>query len=255
MMQPMTVRLASLALSLATFLCVGSAAAQEQVKIHLEVPAGHPGLAVDGVTLLRSSVIVGELNVPVVVSGGVASVSLTVLASDVPDEVEVNFAVPAGGTPTLYDVGGIDFAFDTMYFLPNPSPGGTIGAQPGNATTDAFLELSLVTPVPPPPPEDHTGPSCIIDEPAPGVLEATVQDAESGLATLALQYASNLSVTLPAFAPGTTEPVTVEAHVVRPSRSATLLLKAVDEAGNAVFCKKIVRRVSSSRTRTFRIGF
>ena len=165
---------ASLALSLATLLGVGVAAAQEQVQFQLHVPAGHPGVAVDGVTLLRSSAIVGELNVPIVVIGGTASMSLTVSATDVPDEVQVEFSVPAGGTPTLYDVSGVDFAFDTPYFLPNPSPGGTIGAQAGDATTDAYFELSLVTP--PPPPEDQTGPTCTFAQPDASTIEATLQD-------------------------------------------------------------------------------
>jgi hypothetical protein len=249
-MPPLPHRLASLALSLATLLCVGPAAAQQKVLFHLQVPAGHPGVAVGGVTLLRSAAIVGETDTPITVFGGVASVSLTIPVTDVPDEVELDFAVPAGGIATLYDVSGADFAFDQMYFLPNPSAGGSVGPQPGDAT-DAFFELSLVTS--PPPPADRTSPTCSFSQPAPGELDATIQDSGSGLASIAVQLASNLSVSVPAFAPATTDPVTVVAQVVNSSRSATLLLKAVDEAGNAAYCKKVVSR--SSRTRTRTLGF
>jgi len=245
MTQPWNVRLAVLALPLSLLLSAGAAPAQEQVKIHFQVPAGHAGFAVTGVTLLESAAVVGELDVPITVSGGFSSISFAVSASDVPDEVEVAFAVPSGGTATLYIVAGVDFAFDQMYFLPDPSPGGIIGPQPGDASADAFFELSLVTPTLP---TDLTSPTCTIAETSPGVLAATLQDLQSGLTSIAVQFASNLVVSLPAFVPGTTDPVTVVASVVNSRRSATLLLKAVDAAGNAVFCKKIVSRVRTMRT-------
>ena len=74
-----------------------------------------------------------------------------------------------------------------------------------------------------------------------------------------MRFAANLTVSVPAFAPGTTDPVTLEANVVNPSRGALLLLRAADEAGNQVYCKTYVygssSSSSSSTTRSHHIRF
>jgi hypothetical protein len=225
----------------------GVARAQEVVELHLEVPAGHPGFSVSGVTLLKAGLVVGAFDTPVMAIGGFASFTFDISASDVPDEVELEFAVPSDGTTTLYAVAGTDFAFGTVYFLPNPSPGGVIGPQPGNPATDAFFELALVTP--PPPPDDTTAPTCSFELPAGGI-DATVQDGESGLASIEVRSAINLVVAVPAFAPGTTDPVTVEASVVDPRRTSTLYLKVLDLANNARYCKQVRRQVTTTRSRS-----
>jgi hypothetical protein len=111
------------ALVLSIALAASVAEAQEVVGIRLEAPAGHPGFGAFGVRLLKGGTIVGALDRTSIVSGGPASIRFTVSAADVPDAVELDFAVPFDGAQTLYSVAGLDFAFDRNYFLPNPSPG------------------------------------------------------------------------------------------------------------------------------------
>jgi hypothetical protein len=246
--------LTAIALVLSLGLGAAAAQAQEQVQFRVEAPTGNvDGYGVFGVTLFTGGAIVGEFNLPIMASSGFSSFATTISASDVPDEVEVEFAVPSDGTATLYSVAGVDFAFDVQYFLPNPSPGGVIGPQPGGAR-DAFFELSLVTVVIP---DDQISPTCEITETSPGVLEAVLQDEQSGLAEIDVRYERNLTVVVPPFAPGTTSPVTVIATVDDPERTSVLALKGIDEARNRTLCKKVMRRFSSTRSviRTFTFGW
>jgi hypothetical protein len=232
--------LAAIALVLSLALGAAVAEAQEQVKLRLEAPADHPGFGVSGLTLLKAGVIVGDFNQTAIASGGFAALSFTVSVDDVPDEVELDFAVPFDGLPTLYAVAPLDFEFDRLYFLPNPSLGGVIGPQPGDAATHAFFELSLVEFEIP---DDLTRPTCELSEPEPGVFEATFQDAGSGLEEIDVRFARNLTVDVPAFTPGTLAPVTVVATVDDENRTSVLVLVAVDGAGNRAFCKKVQRRM------------
>jgi hypothetical protein len=252
------VLLAATALMLALGVAATVAQAQEQVEFLIEAPAGNvDGFEVFGVTLFNSGAIIGEFNLPIISSGGFSSFSFTIPATELPDAVEVEFIVPSefagpsAGVLTTYSVTGTDFAFDQEYFLPNPSPGGVIGPQPGDPD-DAFFELSLVTVEIP---EDHTAPTCEIIETSPGVLEARLQD-ETGLEEVDVGFTRNLIVAVPPFTPGTTDLVTIVATVDNPDRTSVLSVKAVDGAGNQRLCKRILRRSSStrSRVRSFRIG-
>jgi hypothetical protein len=227
------------ALVLSIALAASAAEAQEVVGIRLEAPAGHPGFGAFGVRLLKGGTTVGALDRTSIVSGGPASIRFTVSAADVPDAVELDFAVPFDGARTLYSVSGLDFAFDRAYLLPNPSPGGLIGRQTGDAEADAFFELSLVHSEIP---EDQTSPTCVFSRPERGVIEATLRDQQSGLESVDVIFARNLTVEVPSFAPGTTEPVTVVARIDSRSRTAVLALRAIDGAGNRSVCKKIESR-------------
>jgi hypothetical protein len=230
------------AIALVLSLVLGAAAAEAQVRVtlRLEAPAGHPGFGTYGLTLLKAGVIVGEFNQTAIAAGGSAAFSFTFSVDAVPDEAELDFAVPWDGIRTLYAVAPLDFEFDRAYFLPNPSAGGAIGPQPGDPATDAFFELSVVEFEIP---GDQTRPTCEFTEPEPGVIEATLQDSGSGLEEIEVISSRNLSVFVPPFAPGTTDPVTVVASIVDERRTSVLALRAVDGAGNRAYCKKIQRRV------------
>jgi hypothetical protein len=235
---------AAIALVLSLVLGAAAADAQVQVTLRLEAPAGHLGFGAYGLTLLKAGVIVGEFNQTAIASGGFAAFSFTGSVDDVPDEVELDFAVPWDGIRTLYAVAPPDFEFDRAYFLPNPSSGGVIGPQPGDTATDAFFELSLVEFEIP---DDRTQPTCEFTEPEPGVIEATFQDSDSGLEEIDVLSSWNLIAVVPPFAPGTTDPVTVVATIVDASRISVLSLRAIDGAGNRAYCKKIWRRMRRIR--------
>ncbi|MDJ0942591.1 MAG: hypothetical protein QNJ30_03965 [Kiloniellales bacterium] len=88
---------------------------------------------------------------------------------------------------------------------------------------------------------DDTAPSCELVAGA-GVIDATVQDLESGLAEIRVTRASNVSVSVPSFTVGTTDPVMFQASIVNSRRTARLWLTITDVAGNRTICSKTVRR-------------
>jgi hypothetical protein len=82
---------------------------------------------------------------------------------------------------------------------------------------------------------DTTGPSIFISHQIPGPpaqLEITVQDTGTGLASISVQVADNCTVEIPAFCPGSQDPVLVVATKLNQSRPARVVLKAKDIAGN-----------------------
>lgn len=222
----------------------GLAMAQGSVEFEIDAPAGHPGLRVSTFTLFQG----GLAGTPVASwsgllfsGGGRASITLPVDVT--PDAFSAVHDIPLGGEPTdvLIDTG--DFAFGTPYFLPNPS----MTAMPVTSALpdsggDAFIVLTLIPP--PPFPDDENAPTCEVTRSGLDV-EATLQDAESGLASIEVDFESNLTATVPAFPFGTTDPVVVTAVVDDPTRLTTLLLDVRDVAGNRTICKSVTRHDGS----------
>lgn len=188
------------------------------------------------------------------VLGGTALISVPV--ADLPNGLELQFAVPChicghpdvgpAGTLTTYVFLPASFAFDKPYFLPNPSPGGTVTVPPDlvGTPTDAFFVLSLVEVS-----DDTTAPTCQADISQPGLIKFTVQDVDSGLDSITASRALNAVVEVPSFTSGTTAPVVVTATIRDPTRTTSVLLKVADEAGNSVFCKRTVLRRVITRER------
>ncbi len=88
---------------------------------------------------------------------------------------------------------------------------------------------------------DDTAPSCELVA-GLSVIDATVQDLESGLAEIRVRRASNVYVDVPDFTVGTTDPVEFQATILNPTRTARLRLDIRDVAGNRTICSKTVRR-------------
>jgi hypothetical protein len=221
---------------------IGAANAQVNVvTLKLTAPSGHPGAVIDKATFSKDGDIVGEFNGFLAVSGGSASTTHTV--TEEPNKVEVTFRVPFSGTSTVYDVSSTDFAFDVSYFLPDPSLGDTIPSTTvGDEGTDAFFVVSMVEVS-----DDQTAPSCEISKPT-GQIVAILQDTGSGLAEINVR-SRNLTVDPLDDPEGTKEPVVVVGTIINPNRYATLIIKAVDEAGNRSYCKSLQRRTSRTRSR------
>ncbi len=215
---------------------VGTANAQSNfITLKLTAPQGHSGAVINNVTFSKDGIIVGQFNGFLAVTGGYASTAYTI--TEEPNEVEVTYQIPFYGNDTVYSVSSGDFAFDESYFLPEPSPGGTIpSTTDGDTETDAFFTVSMVEVS-----DDRTAPSCEITHPGHGQIEAMLQDTDSGLAEINVR-SRNLTVVNPAFTPGTTEAVFVEATVKNPKRTARLTITVIDEAGNRAYCKSYLRR-------------
>jgi hypothetical protein len=67
-------------------------------------------------------------------------------------------------------------------------------------------------------------------------VEVTVQDTGSGLGSVTVTHATNGTVTLPSFTPGTTSPQIVKMVKKNQSLTSTLELHVADVAGNAIDC-------------------
>jgi hypothetical protein len=82
-------------------------------------------------------------------------------------------------------------------------------------------------------------------------ISVRTRDAGSGLASVAATIAKNATVTIPAFAAGTTSDVVVTATKIKLGLSASVELTVTDVAGNTTVCDPILAKVSAGQTRSF----
>lgn len=91
--------------------------------------------------------------------------------------------------------------------------------------------------------DDTTEPECeitgMIAGPPKGV-EVRVQDLQSGLAAVNVLVADNADVTIPAFAPGSTDPLTITATRADNDQRATVVLEVIDRSGNRTECDPVM---------------
>lgn len=86
---------------------------------------------------------------------------------------------------------------------------------------------------------DTIKPTCVLTKTISGPpkqIQVTVQDKQSGLASIVVTKAVNDSVSVPPFSVGTTSPVVVTATKIDQSLSSTLALQVKDKAGNVTNC-------------------
>jgi hypothetical protein len=74
-------------------------------------------------------------------------------------------------------------------------------------------------------------------------MQIVVQDSDTGLASIVVTYAKNITVDIPAFPFGTKDPVTVTGTAIDPLAHIGLTLIATDLNGNQTTCDPIVTRV------------
>lgn len=74
-------------------------------------------------------------------------------------------------------------------------------------------------------------------------MQLTVQDSDSGLASIEVTYTKNITVDIAGFFFGTTSPVVVTGTAIDPSAHIGLTFIATDLAGNQTTCDPIVTRV------------
>jgi hypothetical protein len=88
-----------------------------------------------------------------------------------------------------------------------------------------------------------------------GTVSVTVQYPLTGLASIVVTYLSNATVSIPAFAVGTTSPVTVSATQIDTSVGFALAFNAIDTQGNVTACDPVastlVRESGVSSKQTF----
>ncbi len=116
--------------------------AQQTVTLELNAPADGSSAYIRGAEFFKDGAKVGEFTRLLVVIGSGARASASVVVTDLPDEAIVTFRVPYYGNLTFYSIQPADFSFSERYFLPNPSPGGTVGPQPGDPQFNPFFLIS-----------------------------------------------------------------------------------------------------------------
>lgn len=176
-------------------------------------------------------------------------VSFTVSASDVNAGQSVTLSatgLPAGSTmtPALPTVGN---PVQSVFNWTPTSPGvTTVVFKAKDECGDSVLcSLSInvtggaVDPNPP---------SCNVTGIIPGPpkqVQITVQDAQSGLASISVLTAINCNVNIPSFTVGTTSPVVVTATKINQSAGSTVILRATDVAGNSTSCDPVYTTLSA----------
>jgi hypothetical protein len=130
----------------ATALWAPGAALAEVVQFRLSAPQRHPGVQVTRIAYLKlqgtTLSVIREMR-PQIVTQGRGDQILGISLPRAPDALEVDFAIPSGsGAPTTLSIPPGQFSLGKTYFLPAPSPGGTVGPQPGNAATDVSIRIS-----------------------------------------------------------------------------------------------------------------
>jgi len=94
---------------------------------------------------------------------------------------------------------------------------------------------------------DTTPPTCALVGYNPGPplsLTGEFQDTESGLAAINVVTANNVTVNIPAFTPGTNNPVQVIATKIDNNQSGYVLIEAIDMAGNSIMCDPVYTTLS-----------
>lgn len=110
-------------------------------------------------------------------------------------------------------------------------------------------QCSVNITVNPPAPTDTDPPTCALAAINPGPpinIDVAIQDVGSGLASINVLHASNATVTIPSFTPGTNDPVIVNAAKIDNSQGASVALEAFDMEGNRVTCDPVTTRLSAN---------
>jgi hypothetical protein len=92
---------------------------------------------------------------------------------------------------------------------------------------------------------DETPPDCELtrtgtDPSGNRFAEATVQDTESGLASIVVTKSENATTVVPPFTPGTREPVVVRSTKINDRKRSAFELRVTDMAGNTRLCDPIL---------------
>lgn len=100
-------------------------------------------------------------------------------------------------------------------------------------------------------------PSCVITSIIPGppkVIQITVQDLLSGLASVEVLTSTNANTVVPAFTVGTTSPLVITATKENQSLSSTVLLRVINLCGDTIVCDPVYTTISAEVPQEFALG-
>lgn len=132
---------------------------------------------------------------------------------------------------------GVDGSAPFTMTIPTAVPPGYwVTATATGGETSEFSACQLVVALP-----DTTAPVCTWVDTSGPVGHVTIQDTQSGLATIQILQSRNTFVTIPPFTPGTTQAVDVTIQLMQPSRPGQVRLMTSDLAGNRTLCNGQIR--------------
>lgn len=142
----------------------------------------------------------------------------------------------AAATYVLPGTEGADYCLYTD-LTPFEVQPGVYGIQLTGPVMVAGLQLQGGSTVPDPP-ADTTPPECSMAEGSAGgsTVQIALVDGESGIAAIHVLMADNVTVSIPSFTPGTTDPVVVTASSDDATAVGVFELESEDNAGNSGVC-------------------
>jgi len=144
----------------------------------------------------------------------------------------VDFSLQLGGEGLVYE----DFAWEEPQL---------------NTTGNCNVNQNFVPPTP-----DENNPDCEIISVVPGppvTLSVMLQDSESGLSHVNVLKAKNADVMIPAFTPGTTDPIIVVAEKINGNKGSTVVLEVFDMQGNSTICDPVYTTLSTIAPENFQL--
>ena len=184
-------------------------------------------------------------------------VSFTVKASDAnPGPVQLGvIGLPAGATMTpVLPTNGNPVQSAFSWTPTSGQTGSTVVTFTAQDTCGGLAQCSFTFVVTC---ADNAPPSCTVTAIIPGPPKqvlVTVRDLQSGLASITVVTAINVTVSIPAFTVGTTNPVVVTATKINQSLSATIALRVTDVCGNSIVCDPVYTTISAEVPQEFALG-
>jgi hypothetical protein len=120
-----------------------------------------------------------------------------------------------------------------------------LNSEPAGQNPDSMLWEVAALRIAQPDTAPATCPARVIAGP-PTQLVVTVQDSDSGLASIVVTQSDNADTPVPPFTVGTTDPVTITATKIDQSRSAHVAMTVTDVAGNSITCDPVISLVQRS---------
>jgi hypothetical protein len=148
--------------------------------------------------------------------------------------VRVDFAVAGANPSSSFQVANAAGNAEFCYTGANPGDD-TIVASVGTVTANAAMTWTQLA--------DSIPPACAITAVVAGPpkqLQITVQDTGRGLQSILVTMSVNASTPVPAFTPGTKDPVVVTATKIDQGSGAQIALQVTDLAGNVTNCDPLV---------------
>jgi hypothetical protein len=153
-------------------------------------------------------------------------------------DIRVDFAVSGAHTTSGFDF--TDAAGKARFCYTGANVGDdTITASVGTLSDTAAKRWVANAPV------DTTKPACALDRTGTDAqgrkfLEVKTQDTGSGLASIVVTKSTNANTVVPAFTPGTTDPVIVRGTKIIQTQSSVVELRVTDVAGNVTVCDPVM---------------